>query len=118
VVAQARAHNLADALRAFGQAKRDLAHERSLEAAVEASSRRLEAGLAAEQSSPSQQAERHERAVKLAEALGDDNREAVALHDCEDWPLADIATHFGLTPAAVAGLLYRRLKHLRGKLSV
>jgi RNA polymerase sigma-70 factor (ECF subfamily) len=113
---QALAHNLADALRAFGQAKRDVGRERSLEAAVEASSCRLAAFLAAEQSSPSQQAERHERAVRLAEALAalpDDNREALVLHYCEDWPLADIASHLGRTPAAVAGLLKRGLKQLR-----
>ena len=116
---QALAHNLADALRAFGQAKRDVGRERSLEAAVEASSCRLAAFLAAEQSSPSQQAERHERAVRLAEALAalpDDNREALVLHYCEDRPLAEIATHLGRTPAAVAGLLKRGLKQLRGRL--
>ena len=113
---QALAHNLADALRAFGQAKRDVGRERSLGAAVEASSCRLAAFLAAEQSSPSQRAERHERAVRLAEALAalpEDNREALVLHYCEDWPLADIATHLGRTPAAVAGLLKRGLKQLR-----
>jgi RNA polymerase sigma-70 factor (ECF subfamily) len=60
---QALAHKLADALRAFGQARRDVARERSLEAAVEASSRRLEVWLAANQSSPSQRTQRHERAV-------------------------------------------------------
>ena len=60
---QALAHNLADALRAFGQALRDVARERSLEAAVEASSRRLEVWLAANQSSPSQRTQRHEWAV-------------------------------------------------------
>src|SRR5262245_16212498 len=42
---QALAHNLADALRAFGQAKRDVSRERSLQAGVEASSRRLAAWL-------------------------------------------------------------------------
>jgi RNA polymerase sigma-70 factor (ECF subfamily) len=117
---QALAHNLADALRAFGQARRDVARERSLEAAVEASSRRLQAWLAADQSSPSQQAERHERAVRLAEALAalpDDNREALVLHYCQDLPLADIAAHLGRTPAAVAGLLKRGLKQLRARLS-
>jgi RNA polymerase sigma-70 factor (ECF subfamily) len=116
---QALAHNLADALRAFGQAKRDVGRERSLEAAVEASSCRLAAFLAAEQSSPSQQAQRHERAVRLAEALAalpDDNREALVLHYCEDWALADIGAHLGRTPAAVAGLLKRGLKQLRGRL--
>jgi RNA polymerase sigma-70 factor (ECF subfamily) len=104
---QALAHNLADALRAFGQAKRDVGRERALEAAVEASSWRLAAFLAAEQSSPSQ------RAVRWAEALAalpDDNREALVLHYGEDWPLADIANHLGRTPAAVAGLLKRGLK--------
>jgi RNA polymerase sigma-70 factor (ECF subfamily) len=118
---QALAHNLADALRAFGQAKRDVNRERSLDAAVEASSRRLAAWLAAEQSSPSQQAQRHERAVLLAEALAalpDDNREALVLHYCEDRPLADIATHLGRTPAAVAGLLKRGLKQLRARLKL
>src|SRR5579872_7081154 len=64
----ALAHNLADALRAFGQAKRDVGREQALVAAADESSRRLEAWLVAEQSSPSQQAERHERAVQLAAA--------------------------------------------------
>jgi RNA polymerase sigma-70 factor (ECF subfamily) len=117
---QALAHNLADALRAFGQAKRDIGRERSLEAAVEASSRRLEAWLAAAQSSPSQQAEKHERAVRLAEAIAalpEDNREALVLHYCEGLPLADIAAHLGRTPAAVAGLLKRGLKQLRARLA-
>src|SRR5262245_60978841 len=75
----ALAHNLADALRAFGRARRDVARERPLAEAADDSSRRLEAWLAAEQSSPSQHAERHERAVALAAALAalpEDNREA------------------------------------------
>jgi RNA polymerase sigma-70 factor (ECF subfamily) len=117
---QALAHNLADALRAFGQARRDVARERSLAEAVEASSRRLEAWLAAEQSSPSQQAEQHEQAMQLAAALAelpDANREALVLHYCEDWSLADIATHLDRTTAAVAGLLKRGLKQLRGRLA-
>ena len=41
---QALAHNLADALRAFGQALRDVARERSLEAAVRRPSRRRRGG--------------------------------------------------------------------------
>jgi RNA polymerase sigma-70 factor (ECF subfamily) len=117
---QALAHNLADALRAFGQAKRDVGREQALGAAVEASSRRLAAFLAAEQSSPSQRAERHERAVLLASALAalpEANREALVLHYCEEWPLSEIAKHLGRTPAAVAGLLKRGLKQLRQRLS-
>ena len=60
---QALARNLANAVRDLRRAKRDVARERSLEAAVEASSRRLEVWLAANQSSPSQRTQRHERAV-------------------------------------------------------
>jgi RNA polymerase sigma-70 factor (ECF subfamily) len=118
---QALAHNLADALRAFGRARRDVARERPLGAAVEASSAQLAAFLAAEQSSPSQRAERHERAVRLAEALAalpDDNREALVLHYCEDCPLSEIAARLGRTPAGVAGLLKRGLKQLRERLRV
>src|SRR6516225_11525681 len=68
---QILAHNLADALRAFGQAKRDAGRERSIEAAIQESSARLGAWLAAEQSSPSQRVQRHEEAVRLAEALAE-----------------------------------------------
>src|SRR5262249_41442703 len=47
---QALAHNLADAVRAFGQAKRDVGRECSLDAALQSSSARLANWLAAEQS--------------------------------------------------------------------
>src|SRR5437763_17013462 len=47
------AHNLADEVRKQHAAKRDAGREQSLEAALQESSARLEAFLAAEQSSPS-----------------------------------------------------------------
>ena len=60
---------LADALRAQGRAKRDMTRERSLEGAIEESSARLEAWLAADQSSPSQRASREEELLRLTAAL-------------------------------------------------
>ena len=63
------ARNVADAIRSQGRQKRDIARERSLEAELEASSARLGAWLAADQSTPSEQAVRHEQAVLLANAL-------------------------------------------------
>jgi len=114
---QILARNLVDALRAFGRAKRDVARERSFEAALEQSSQRLEAWLAAEKSSPSQKLQRHEQAVKLADALArlpEAQREALVLQHWHGWSLAEIGQHMGRSPAAVAGLLKRGLKQLRG----
>ena len=115
---QILAHNLADAMRNLGAAKRNAARQRSLEAALEQSSLRLGNWLASpDQSSPSLNLQRQERAVQLADALAelpDAQREALVLRYWHDWPLARISQHLGRTPAAVAGLLKRGLKELRG----
>jgi RNA polymerase sigma-70 factor (ECF subfamily) len=116
---QILARNLAHAVRDLGRAKRDVGLERSLEAAVDASSLRLEAWLAAEQSSPSQRAERNEQLLRLAEALTtlpEAQREAIVLHYWQGQSLVEIGACLGRTPAAVAGLLHRGLKQLRGLL--
>ena len=116
---QMLAHNLADALRAFGQAKRDLARERSLHAALDQSSQNLEHWLAQEQSSPSQQAQRQEQALRLAEALSglpEAQREALVLQHWHGWTLAQIARHLNRSHAAVAGLIKRGLAQLRNVL--
>jgi RNA polymerase sigma-70 factor, ECF subfamily len=116
---QMLACNLADSIRALHRAKRDVARERSLEAALEESSARIESWLVAEQSSPSEQAEANEQAVRLAAALAtlpEAQREALVLRHCQGWPLADISRRLGRTPAAVAGLLKRGLRQLRQQL--
>jgi RNA polymerase sigma-70 factor (ECF subfamily) len=113
---QILAHNLADAVRALSRAKRDVGRERSLSAALEESSARLDAWLAAEQSSPSEHVQRQERAVRLAQAvaeLPEAQREAVILRHLQGWSLADIARQLNRSPAAVAGLLQRGLQQLR-----
>ena len=110
------ARTLSDAIRDLERAKRDLHRERSLEEALAHSSARLEGWLAADQSSPSERADKNEQLLRLADALcglPDATREAVVLKHCRDWTLAEIATHLGRTPAAVASLLHRGLKQLR-----
>lgn len=107
---------LANELRALGQAKRDVGAERSLEADLDASSCRLDAWLAASQTSPSELLQRGERAAALAtavDALPTDQREVVLLKHCHGHSLAEIAASTHRTPAAVAGLLRRGLARLR-----
>ena len=113
---QMLAHNLADILRALGQAKRDVNLERSLEAAIGESSSRLNGWLAAEQSSPSQRAMRNEELLRMADALDQLpalQREAVVLHHLQGISLADLASHLERSEASVAGLLRRGLARLR-----
>src|SRR4051812_196447 len=110
---QILAHNLSDALRGFGAAKRRADRQRSLEHDLEKSSARMRAFLAADQSSPSQHLQDEERAVRLANALADlpeAQREALVLQHWQGMSLSDIAAHTGRSPAAVAGLLKRGLK--------
>ena len=116
---RALGHNLADELRKLQADKRGAARARSLEDALSDSSARLEAWLVAEQSSPSQRAQRGEDLVRLAAALEElpaEQRRAVERHHLQGAPLAAIAEELGCSKAAVAGLLYRALKHLRRRL--
>ena len=116
---QILANLMADALRAFGGAKRDVAREQSLDEALQQSSARLEAFLQASPSSPSQHVVRHEELERLAAGLADlpeDQRSAVELHHLQGWSVAEVAEHLGRTEAAVAGLLRRGLKKLRAYL--
>jgi len=113
---QILANNLRDEMRKLGTAARDMTRECSLEESMAGSSSRLEAWLAADQSSPSQQAMRNERLLALARALSllpADQRHAVELHHLQGWSLADVARDLGRTKGAVAALLFRAVKKLR-----
>ena len=105
---------LTDAVRKH--APRAGARERSLEAALEQSSRRLGSMLAADQTSPSQKASRDEQLLRLADALTglpDDQRRAVELRHLHGLATVEIARRMDRTVAAVGGLLQRGLRALR-----
>jgi len=110
------ARTLIHSVRDFHRARRNVARERSLDAAFAESSARLEKWLADEESSPSRRAERLEetlRAAEVVEDLPEGQREAVVLYYWQGCTLAEIGKHLGRSPAAVAGLLRRGLKKLR-----
>jgi RNA polymerase sigma-70 factor, ECF subfamily len=110
------AGNLADALRAFSRGKRDVTRERSLAAALDQSSAQIGSWLHADQSSPSQKAQRTEDLLRVAEALtelSEAQLEAIVLHYWQGHTLAEVALELGRTVPAVAGLLQRGLKTLR-----
>jgi RNA polymerase sigma-70 factor, ECF subfamily len=113
---QVLARQLANLARDHQRERRDVRRECSLEQAVEQSSARLEAWLAAQQSSPSARAARHEQLFALASALAglpEAQREAVEMRYLQDLSLNEIAAQMGRTPGAVAGLLHRGLDALR-----
>ncbi len=113
---QILARNLAQALRDFGARTRNVAREQPLQAALDASSARLDAWLATDHSSPSQRAERGKQALRLAEALEqlpEAQREALVLQHWQGLSLHEIGEHLGRSPEAVAGLIKRGLKQLR-----
>jgi RNA polymerase sigma-70 factor (ECF subfamily) len=116
---QILARQLANAVRDETRQRRDVRRECSLEEAVEQSSARLEAWLAAEGSSPAEKVERDEQLLRLAGALPElpeGQREAVELRYLQGLSLKEIAEQLGRTPGAVAGLLHRGLEALRTRL--
>ena len=113
-------NTLAAAVRDFGRQQRDIALERSLEAAVTDSSVRLERWLTADQSSPSEQAVRQDELLRLAQAvaqLSEDQRTAVEMRHVQGCSLATSSGHMGRSEASVAGLIRRGLQELREKLN-
>jgi len=118
---QILATTLANLARKWRRKKRYAGREIPLEQQVHDSSARLEAVLAADQTSPSLAADRNEGLLQLAaavESLPDAQREAVTLYHLQQWPLDRVAEHMSRTPAAVAGLIKRALKQIRVLLAV
>ena len=100
---KALTHNLIDEVRKLGAAARD----------------ESSAWLASDKSSPSEQVERNEQLLRLAEALAilpEDQRRALELHHLMGFPVAEVGQLMGRTEGAVGALLVRALKKLRGLL--
>jgi RNA polymerase sigma-70 factor (ECF subfamily) len=110
------ANVLIDAVRRFEAGARDVARERSLQAALEASSSRLDAWLADDRSGPEEQAVRQEQLLRLAAALGrlpEDQRRAVELRHLKGCSLGETAEQLGRSKGAAAKLLERGVLRLR-----
>jgi RNA polymerase sigma-70 factor (ECF subfamily) len=108
------AHQLADLARKHSRQIRG--QERSLEAALEGSSLRLEQWLASDSTSVRARAIRDEQLLALAKALAslpEDQRTALELKHLRDVTVSEIGRMMGKSPAAVASLIYRGLKSLR-----
>jgi RNA polymerase sigma-70 factor (ECF subfamily) len=99
-----------------GTQARDVRLERVLEDELDQSSRAIDRGLIAEQSTPSQRASRREQAVLLANALDrlpPDYREVIILRHLEGLTFPEVAQRMGRTLNSVEKLWVRALPRLR-----
>jgi RNA polymerase sigma-70 factor (ECF subfamily) len=102
--------------RYFGTRRRDLRREQELALHIQESSQALDGGLVARGSSPSQQAERREQAVLLADALQrlpEHYREVIILSHLEGLPFPEVARRMGRSLNSVKNLWARALGRLR-----
>lgn len=106
--------------RYLGTRARDVRLEREIVADLDRSSILVDRGWAAVQSSPSEQAARHEQGVALANALAglpDDYREVIVLRHFEGLTFPEAARRMGRTLDSVEKLWLRALARLRQKLA-
>lgn len=113
---QILARNLHHATRDHTRDKRDIRREKTMQAAVDQSSMRLERLLSDGESTPSVKVQRGEQLLAMAEAieaLPEAQREALLLHYLEQKSMTEIAEQTGKTRGAAAGLVRRALAALR-----
>jgi RNA polymerase sigma-70 factor (ECF subfamily) len=108
-------NNMIDAVRGNHREKNDVDREQPV-TAIQRSSIRLGAVLAASQSTPSEQAMQHERLLALTaalEQLPENWQTVVRLKHFERRSLKEVAAEMNTTQPAVAGMLFRALERLR-----
>jgi RNA polymerase sigma-70 factor (ECF subfamily) len=117
---QILAMNLGHLVRRYcGTRRRDIRLERRLVDELDHSSRVLDQGLVAPQSSPSNQASHREQAVLLADALEElppDYREVIILSHLEGLSFPEVASRMGRSVNSVKNLWARALARLRRSL--
>jgi len=107
--------------RYLGTKRRDIRLERELAVEFDRSSRLMDRGLFADQSSPSQQAARHEESVWLADVLGRlpaAYREVLILRHLQELSFSEVAHSMNRSVEAVKKLWARALISLRSALEV
>jgi RNA polymerase sigma-70 factor (ECF subfamily) len=114
---QVLARNLANLVRHYLHTQgRDVRLEQELAHELDRSSGELDGALAAQQSTPSEQAARREQAVLLADALAglpQDYREAIVLRHLQGLSFPEVARRMGRSVASVEKLWARGLGKLR-----
>lgn len=116
---QILAHNLANAARDHGRARRDVALEESLEQAMAGSSIRLAGWAEERQPSPSSVAVRGEEVLRLSDAIATleaDEAEVLFRRYWQGAPLDEIGRLLGISRFAASRLLRRAHARLRVKL--
>ncbi|MEL6106434.1 MAG: sigma-70 family RNA polymerase sigma factor [Planctomycetota bacterium] len=111
--------NLLLTAREFSRQKRQLSREIPIEVAIDSSWIQTESALAREQNSAQDHLIKSEARRQLCDAvatLPDAQREAVELHHFLGWTVSQVAEEMQRSPTAVAGLLKRGLRTLRGRL--
>jgi RNA polymerase sigma-70 factor (ECF subfamily) len=99
-----------------GTQRRDVRLERQLAVELEQSSQALDRGLAASQSSPSQQAARREESIRLAQALAqlpEEWRDLLILRHLEGLTFPEVAQRLGRTVDTIKKQWPRALARLR-----
>ncbi len=102
--------------RYLGTQGRDLRRERGLEIDLDQSSRAVDRGLIALQSTPSERAVRHEQGMLLAAALAqlpDDYRDVIVLRHLEELTFPEVAERMERSLDSVQKLWVRGLARLR-----